>query len=145
MSTLALLTAEAECRALVLQGAAAVDGGDAAGFAALFVPDGRLLRPDGSVLQGRAAIAAAYARRDPDRLTQHLLCNHSVVVDEAAGTAQSHCKVLLWSGRHSTPPTARGRPADALAQVGELRDILERTPEGWRIRSRQAQFILYRE
>jgi hypothetical protein len=32
-----------------------------------------------------------------------------------------------------------------LAQVGELRDILERTPEGWRIRSRQAQFILYRE
>eukprot|EP01031_Cornospumella_fuschlensis_P010959 gene10959-13402_t len=69
MSTLETLAAEAACRALVLRGADAVDGGDAQGFAASFAPDGTLVRPDGSVLQGRAAIAQAYAARDPDRLT----------------------------------------------------------------------------
>ncbi len=145
MKTHTELAAEAECRAVVLQGADAVDSGDAAGFAALFEPEGTLVRPDGSVLQGRAAIAQAYANRDADRLTQHLVCNHVVEVDEAAGVAQSRCKVLLWSGRHSSPSTAQGRPADALTQVGEFVDQLEHTPEGWRIRSRRARFVLYRD
>jgi uncharacterized protein (TIGR02246 family) len=145
MSTLELLAAEAACRALVLQGAEAVDGGDAAGFAALFVPDGLLVRPDGSLLQGRAAIAQAYVSRAPDRLTQHLVCNQQVTVDLAAGTALVRSKVLLWTGQHSTPHTPKGRAADALTQVGELVDTLAHTPEGWRIRSRRAQFILYRD
>lgn len=143
MSTLELLAAEAACRALVLQGAEAVDSGDAAGFAALFVADGLLVRPDGGLLQGRAAIAAAYAARDPDRLTQHLLCNQQVKVDLVAGEAQVRSKVLLWTGRHSTPLTPKGRAADALTQVGEFVDTLAHAAEGWRIRSRQAQFILY--
>lgn len=145
MSSLELLAAEAACRALVLQGVEAVDSGDAAGFAALFMPDGLLVRPDGSLLQGRAAIAGAYATRDPDRLTQHLLCNQQVKVDLAAGAALVRSKVLLWTGRHSTPQTPKGRAADALTQVGELVDTLAHTTEGWRIRSRQAQFILCRD
>ncbi len=144
MSTLEILAAEAACRALVLQGADAVDRGDAQGFAALFVPDGTLVRPDGSVLQGRAAIAHTYASRDPDRLTQHLVCNQQVSVDLQAGTAQACSKVWLWTGRHSSPSTPQGRPADATSQVGEFVDELKHTPEGWRIRSRRAQFILYR-
>lgn len=144
MSTLETLAAEAACRALVLRGADAVDGGDAQGFAASFAPDGTLVRPDGSVLQGRAAIAQAYAARDPDRLTQHLVCNQQVMVDLQAGTAQARSKVLLWTGRHSSPSTPHGRLADAISQVGEFVDQLEHTPEGWRIRSRRAQFILYR-
>ncbi|MDZ7921185.1 nuclear transport factor 2 family protein [Rhodoferax sp.] len=144
MSTLETVAAEAACRALVLQGADAVDRGDAQGFAALFVPDGTLVRPDGSLLQGREAIAKAYAGRDPDRLTQHLVCNQQVSVDLQAGTAEARSKVLLWTGRHSSPSTPQGRPADATSQVGEFVDELEHTPEGWRIRSRRAQFILYR-
>ena len=144
MRTLETLAAEAACRALVLRAADAVDGGDAQGFAALFVPDGTLVRPDGSVLQGRAAIAQAYAARDPDRLTQHLVCNQQVSVDLQAGTAHARSKVLLWTGRHSSPSTPQGRLADAVSQVGEFVDQLENTPEGWRIRSRRAQFILYR-
>lgn len=145
MSTLEVLAAEAACRALVLQGADAVDRGDAQGFAALFVPEGTLVRPDGSVLQGRAAIAQTYASRDPDRLTQHLVCNQQVSVDLQAGTAQARSKVLLWTGRHSSPSTPQGRLADATSQVGEFVDLLEHTPEGWRIRSRRALFILYRQ
>ena len=144
MSTLETLAAEAACRALVLRAADAVDGGDAQGFAALFMPDGTLVRPDGSVLQGRAAIAQAYANRDPDRLTQHLVCNQQVTVDVVQGRAHARSKVLLWTGRHSSPSTPQGRPADVVSQVGEFVDQLEHTPEGWRIRSRHAQFILYR-
>lgn len=142
MKSLAQLAAEAECRELVLCGTDAVDSGDTAGFAALFLEDGELVRPDGSVLQGRAAIAQAYATRDPDRLTQHLISNHTVVLDEATDTALSRCKVLLWAGRHSAAHTPKGRPADAMAQVGEFIDTLEHTPEGWRIRHRRAHFIL---
>jgi len=96
------------------------------------------------VLQGRAAIAAAYAARDPDRLTQHLVCNQYVDFDAQATGATVRSKVLLWSGRHSSPLTPQGRAADALSQVGEFLDVLVLTPEGWRIRRREARFILFR-
>jgi uncharacterized protein (TIGR02246 family) len=143
MKSLAVLQAEAACREVVLQAAQAVDSGDCGGFAALFLPDGVLVRPDGSSLQGREAIVQAYKARDPDRLTQHLVSNQQVEVNTAAGTAVAHCKVLLWSGRHSAVDTPRGRPADAMAQVGEMVDEMALTPEGWRIRSRRARFIFY--
>lgn len=142
MTELAQYLAQAECRALVLRGADAVDRGDAEGFAALFEPEGVLVRPDGKVLQGRAAIAAAYTARDPDRLTQHLVCNQLVTVDLKAGLATACSKVLLWTGRHSTPATPQGRAADALSQVGEFVDTLAHTAEGWRLRRREARFIL---
>jgi uncharacterized protein (TIGR02246 family) len=145
MTSIEMLIAQDTCRALVLKGAEAVDAGDAAGFAALFTPDGVLVRPDGSQLQGQAAIAQAYAARDPDRLTQHLLCNHTVAVDVAQGTAVSRCKVLLWSGRHSAVLAKQGRPAEGLTQVGAFLDTLLQTADGWRIQTRRAQFILYRE
>jgi len=145
MTTIDMLIAQDTCRALVLKGAEAVDAGDAPGFAALFTPDGVLVRPDGSQLQGHAAITQAYAARDPDRLTQHLLCNHTVAVDVAQGTAVSRCKVLLWSGRHSAASGKLGRPAQGPMQVGEFLDTLLHTADGWRIQTRRAHFVLYRD
>lgn len=142
--SLETLVAEAECRALVLRSAEAVDAQDYAGFADCFCPDGELVRPDGSVLQGQAAIVQAYRARNPDRLTQHLLCNHRVEVDAATQTALSCCKVLLWSGQHSAQVTPQGRLADALTQVGEFVDTLEHSAAGWRIRRRDAVFILHK-
>ncbi len=144
MNVMERYAAEAECRALVLQAADAVDRADAPGFAALFVPDGTLVRPDGSLLQGRAAIAAAYAARDPDRLTQHLVCNQLVTLQPDGAAALVRSKVLLWSGRHSAPLTPQGREADALSQVGEFVDAMEFNAEGWRMRRREAHFILFR-
>lgn len=138
------LLAEAACRDLVLAAADAVDGRDFLAFADLFEMRGVLVRPDGTELVGRPAIVAAYAARDPERLTRHLVSNQRVRVDLAAGTAQAACTVLLWSGRHSDAVTPRGRPADALQQVGEIRDLLAKTPEGWRIRRREACFTLFR-
>ncbi len=138
------LVAEAACRDLVLAAADAVDGRDLLAFADLFETRGVLVRPDGTELVGRPAIVAAYAARDPERLTRHLVSNQRVRVDLAAGTAQAACTVLLWSGRHSDASTPRGRPADAQQQVGEIRDLLAKTPEGWRIRRREARFTLFR-
>ncbi len=138
------LVAEAACRDLVLAAADAVDGRDFLAFADLFEARGVLVRPDGTELVGRPAIVAAYAARDPERLTRHLVSNQRVRVDLAAGTAQAACTVLLWSGRHSDAVTPRGRPADAVQQVGEIRDLLAKTPEGWRIRRREAWFTLFR-
>jgi len=139
------LVAEASCRDLVLAAADAVDGRDFLAFADLCELRGVLVRPDGTELVGRPAIVAAYAARDPGRLTRHLVSNQRVRVDLAAGTAQAACSVLLWSGRHSDAATPRGRPADAQQQVGEIRDLLAKTPEGWRIRRREAWFTLFRQ
>lgn len=137
------LLAEQACRDLVLAPADAVDGRDFLAFADLFETRGVLVRPDGTELVGRPAIVAAYAARDPDRLTRHLVSNQRVSVDLAAGTAQVATTVLLWSGRQSDAPTPRGRPADPVQQVGEIRDRLTKTPEGWRIQRREAWFTLF--
>lgn len=145
MKSLDWLAAQAECRALVLRGVEAVDGGDAMGFASLFLPDGVLVRTDGSVLHGPQEIGRAYAARDPDRLTQHLICNQVVELDTETGSALSRCKVLLWSAQRSAPLTPQGRRANAMMQVGEFLDVMQNTSNGWRIRSRKAQFILYRD
>lgn len=142
--TVATLQAERDCRDVVLAAADAVDGRDYAAFAALFAADGALTRPDGREMRGRAAIEAAYAARDPDRLTRHLLSNQRVHVDVAAGTAQVASTVQLWTGKHSDAATSRGRPADAAQQIGEFRDQLVKTDEGWRIARREAWFMLFK-
>ena len=136
------LVAEQACRALVFAAADAIDGGDYHALVQLFDTDAELVRPDGVVLRGHAAILAAYAARNPDRLTRHLVSNQLVEVDLAAGTARAACTILLWSGRHSDVQSPRGRPADPLQQVGEIRDLCALTPSGWRIRRRQAWFTL---
>ncbi len=142
MSPLERLLAEQACQRIVLMTAYAVDEQDYAGLARLFTPDGILVRPDGSRLEGRAAITAVYAARDPDRLTRHLISNHLVDVHDA-GRASSRCAVQLWTGRHQDAVTPKGRPADPLQLVGEFIDELVLTAEGWRIRQRQGLFTLH--
>ena len=138
-----MLLAEKACRDLVVAAAAAVDGQDYEGLVQLFSIDATLTRPDGTLLSGRQAIFDAYASRSPERLTQHLICNHVVYV-KSPTQAVSHCMILLWSGQRSSALTAKGRPADPQEQVGEIADQLVLSPEGWRIQSRQARFTFYR-
>ena len=141
--SLEALLAEREVRALVLASARLVDAQDWAGFACLFAPDAELTRPDGTRLEGRPAILAAYAARDPERLTQHVLSNHEVSL-VSARQAQSRCLVMLWSGRRSDAASPRGRPADAAHQLGEFVDRVVLTAEGWRIQQRLARFMFHR-
>lgn len=139
MDSLALLQAESQCRHLVIAAAEAVDRQHYEAFVACFTEDAVLQRPGGEPLTGRAAILASYAQKSPNRLTQHLLCNHRVVVDPA-GWAESSCKVLLYVSDQRREAVTAGRMADSQHHVGQFQDRLILTPEGWRIQKRQAWF-----
>lgn len=141
MDTLEMLLAEKHCRELVLSAAEAVDRQDYEGLVAYFTEDATLVRPGGQPLHGRSAILASYASKSPDRLTQHLVCNHRVTVDPS-GFAQSRCKVLLYASDSKRELTNQGRLADATHHVGEIVDRLVLTADGWRIQQRQAWFDL---
>lgn len=144
MNALESLLAEREVRSVVLASARLVDAQDWRGFAELIAEDATLVRPDGSLLQGREAVYQAYAARSPERLTQHILTNHELSVNDGH-TAQSRCLVLLWSGLRSDPPSPKGRPADAAQQLGEFVDQLALTAQGWRIAHRHARFMFQRQ
>ena len=137
------LLVQQACQDTVIATARAVDAQDHAALAQLFTPDGILVRPDGQEAQGRAAIEAAYAARDPDRMTLHLLTNFRVE-PLGHGAARASCAVLLRTSRHSAEGGPRGRPADAAQLLGEFQDELVLTPEGWRIRRREARFLMHR-
>ena len=107
------LQAEKACRDIVLSAARAVDDQDYRALAALFAPDGELVRPGGTPLVGPEAILASYAAKDPERLTRHIVCNHQVTVDSDAA-ARSSCVVILWTSQRSEELTPRGRLADAM-------------------------------
>lgn len=135
---------EAACRATVARTARLADQPDPAGLAAWFTEDGRLERPSGELLVGRAAIEAAYAARPAQRLTRHLL-GGTVVEVSAPDAARALSTVLLCSGNLGDPPGRYGRPMDGPMVVGEFDDELRREPDGqWRITHRRASFLLHR-
>lgn len=144
MTDIERLQAEKACRDIVLAAARAVDQQDYHALAALFADDGELVRPGGTPLVGPEAIYASYAAKDPERLTQHIVCNHQVTVDSDAA-ARSSCVVVLWTSRRSEALTPKGRQADAMQQVGEIDDWFVKTPGGWKIQRRAARFTFYRD
>ena len=130
------------CRNLVLRAAALADTGRAAALAALFTPDGVLVRPSGEVLQGRQAIEASYAQRPADRITRHLVTN--IVVDVMSETqARALSYVLLWTGSTHSEAGRYGRAAQGPQVVGEFDDRFVLAQDGWRIAQREARFLLH--
>ncbi len=138
-----LLDAQA-CRDLVLRAAARTDAQEHEAFAALFTPDGVLVRPGAEPLAGRDAIVASYRTRPATRITRHVVSN-TLVDFEAADRARVRSQVLLWTGSTDAPVERFGRKADAVQALGAFDDVMVRTPEGWRIARREAGFTLYRE
>jgi len=138
------LAAKLACQDLIVKFAVLNDARDAAGLAELFADDGVMIRPDGSRLEGRAVIAAAYADKPADRLTCHLVANVLVDVqseNEASGTSS----VLLWSASAADEAGPFGRPAAARQVVGEFHDRFVKTESGWRIAERRARFTMVRQ
>lgn len=110
--------------------AVAVDERDWDAVRACFTPDARLDyttfgAPDGPLEDVIAWIAKMIA---PFEMTQHHVTNRRVVIDGDSATVVAY---LI------NPMTAGGK----LMQVGgRYHDVLRRTPEGWRIHERVAEY-----
>ena len=131
------------CRTLIETSVRHVDAGDAPAFAALFTEDAVLVRPNGSLLEGRAAIHAAYAQRAADRVTRHLVTNVAVTLEDG-GRGQARSYVLLWTGSMPEADPVFGRRADARQLIGEFDDELIQGADGeWRLQRRHARFVLH--
>jgi len=142
VDALSKIQAENACRDLILSAAEAVDQQDYAALASFFCEDATLVRPGGSALHGRLEILKSYSLKDPNRMTQHLICNHRVQISASGTHADSRCKVLLYVSEKSRPITPQGRLSDAKHQVGTIEDQLVLTVDGWKIHNRRAWFDL---
>lgn len=135
---------EHHCRRLVLEVARRNDGPEPAAAAELFTPDALLyhpLAPD-VPLRGRAAIAAALARRPAGVLTHHVVSNVVVDVDgDKCARALSYYTVYLQPGG-----VQRYQPFsfDGTVYVGTYDDRFRLTADGWRIVERigRHRFVL---
>lgn len=136
--------AQQACRDLVMRAGAFADANDPDSLAALFLPDGELVRPASQPLRGRAAIAASYRARSADRITRHLVTN-TLVSLQSPTRARATSLVLLWSGSVADVPGPYGRPARGRQVVGEFDDLFTLVDEGWRIARREARFVLFKE
>jgi hypothetical protein len=136
------LVAERACERVVIATAVRNDARDWAGLAALYTPDGVVVRPNGQRVEGRVAIEAAYSGGPPDRVTRHLCTNLRVELD-GADSARVDTVVFIVSGTRSDDPDVTfGVLPSARHSVGEFADHLVRTDEGWRIAERQARIVM---
>ena len=134
---------ERACERLVLNLAYFSDNQDYDALAALFTPDGKMVRPAGDVLFGQAAIIQSYRSRPPGRITRHICTNIRITVD-SADHARGITYAIVYSGSANEPPEAHfGVKLDARHLIGEFEDEFVLTVEGWRIASRRARFVMH--
>ena len=118
-----------ELQQLVARYSYAVDmhGGDGSAFAALFTPDGNL----GTQAKGTAQLAEFAAKTNADRsgpaFARHFVTNVVIKPAPEGATGRSYLVTLDIS--------EEGKPATILSG-GHYDDVYVRTPQGWRIKSR---------
>ena len=124
MTPLDRLLAENEIERLVKRFALLNDEADWSAVAAMFVDEGRFVRPaGGDPIVGRQAIHDSFASRPP-RVSRHLITN--IIVDVTSpDEATSRCAMLLY-----TAPAGE-TTAVGPALIGGFRDRLARTAAGW--------------
>ncbi len=134
---------EQAIQTLIVRVGWAIDHSDLDTLVSYLHPDVVFIRPDGQALQGPQGVCDAYAQRDPDRITRHLLSNFHLTWS-SPDRVQAHSTVLLWTGRMGDDLTAAGRPADAVQKLGEHRDVLTLENGRWWLLRRQSEFVFFR-
>lgn len=142
ISALKRLETEAACQRLIYLAGAFVDDTDYLSFCALFTTDGRLERPDGSVLSGRPEILAAYQSRPLHRQTVHVISN-TRFAEVLENTCEATSLVTLWATDRTTEAGPFGRAAEPPLVLGVFEDKFSQTLDGWRIASRRARFLMH--
>jgi hypothetical protein len=134
---------ERACERLVLDFAHYSDQQDYESLAALFMPNGTMIRPTGDELGSRDAIVKGYRSRGSGRLTRHLCTNIRITV-ESPDRARGLTYAVIYSANANRLPEAYfGIKADPRQMVGEFEDVFVRTGEGWRIATRRARFVMH--
>ena len=104
---------------------------DADVIAATFLPDGRMVRPDGGTLTGHTEILTEQTESfSRFRATHHMLTDH--VITQSGDTAQVRANMHamhLWNDAGNSAELQTHFVAG-----GVLRAIAELTSEGWRLR-----------
>jgi hypothetical protein len=134
-------SAERACERLILHLAHLTDHGPHAEIAQLFTADGEFDR-DGTVLHGREALRAFYAKRPASLLTRHVVSNITVDVhDEHHATSRAYGTVFRCRSQDANAPVL---PAgcDGPESMGEYHDHLVHTPEGWRLKRRVLRTVI---
>lgn len=123
----------AACLALIRRSARLVDQGRAEEFGLCFTHDASLTRPNGQTLAGRAQIVDSYSRRDPGRVTVHVVGDIDLQFPGRA-TAHAVSTVLVYQGA-----TASRKPQTQA--VGSFDDMLVELDGTWLIKARKAGFV----
>lgn len=106
-----------------------LDAGDLDGYASLFADDGELLLGPLGRATGRAAIVEMMGRATAASVGNsfHVISSPQVQLDGDRATA-----VVMWT---VVATGADGAPT--VTMVGKHKDVLGRTPEGWRFQRRE--------
>jgi hypothetical protein len=118
-----------ELQQLVARYAYAIDmhGGDGSAYAALFAPDGSL----GTQAKGTAQLSAFAAQTNKDRsgpaFARHFVTNVVIKPAPEGATGRSYLVTL---------DAAEGDKQTTMLSGGHYDDVYVRTPQGWRIKSR---------
>jgi SnoaL-like domain len=147
MDQLERLLAERACERLVHLYALYIDEGRAGEIASLFTEDGRWEGADGGVMDGRAAIAAAFGARAglTRRTSMHVCAN--VLIDVADHGATATGTTYLMNYRYDSPDGTAVVPAPANVPkfVGIFYDRFVCTAEdGWLVANRRFSLIFLR-
>jgi hypothetical protein len=136
------ISIERACERLVLDFAHFSDHQEYEALAALFIPEGKMVRPSGDVLHGREAIIASYRSRPAGRMTRHICTNIRISVVNPDFSRGLSYAVVYSANANQKPESHFGHKADPRQLIGEFEDEFVRTEEGWRIASRVARFVL---
>ncbi len=137
-----VLEIEAGCLRVIHAAAAFIDGNDFDAFCGLFVPEGLLQRPDGSVLKGRDAILAAYKARPAWRMSLHVISN-TRFSDVSENGCRATSLVTLWASDSRTDAGPQGRAVAQPLVLGEFDDSFVPDGSDWRIARRNARFLMH--
>ncbi len=131
----------AQCQALSIAYARAVDFRDYDSFVDLFAEDGVL--DTGKPLEGRAAIARAMSRRPDELRSRHVLTN--IFIDVLSPTEARGISYLTLY-RHVGPESLEHGPValEGPAAVGHYEDRFVKTQAGWKFERRKLHFAFRR-
>ncbi|WP_433526218.1 nuclear transport factor 2 family protein [Nocardia pseudovaccinii] len=110
----------------------ALDSGRTDDIVALFLSDGSAEILGIAAVEGHEAIRQLYANMAPTQPQRHLVAN-TVITSATADEASAVSDFVF---------VQRGESGWAVGVVGQYEDILHRTEDGWRFKSRKTSFVM---